>query len=77
VSHRPTLIRQIVDHPIALLIGLIAAILALLGAAFDALAPPDISADPTVDSSRPFAFQFIVKNASSLFDMRDAEMFCG
>ena len=74
---RPTLVKRISEHPLMLLAGMIATFAFLLGLGYDALRQPDISADPVVDPSRPFAFPFSVKNESWIFNMRDTELFCG
>jgi hypothetical protein len=77
LQHHATLIERIARHPIALLLGLIATILVVAGAIYDALRHPDISAAAAADVSQPFAFPFVVKNSSSLFLMSDTQMFCG
>jgi len=60
-----------------LLASMVAAVASLVGLGYDALRHPEISWDPIVDDSRPFAFPFSVKNESWLFEMRDADMICG
>jgi hypothetical protein len=73
---QPTLVKRISEHPIVLLLGMIATLAVLVGIVYDALRDPEISGDPIVDPSRPFAFPFGVKNESWLFDMRDTSMIC-
>ncbi len=83
-SHKPppqkslkTLWEKIRDHPIPWIIGLTAAVLAIGEPMRQALLSPDISIDPVVDSTHPFAFPFIVRNESWLFAMRRTDLNCG
>jgi hypothetical protein len=73
----PTLVKRISEHPLMLLAGMMATLAVLFGLGYDALRQPEISADPVVDPSHPFAFPFTVKNESWIFNMRDTELFCG
>ena len=67
---------KIQNHPLPWSIGLLAAILSLATPVWQAFVEPDISIDPAVDESQPFAFPFIVDNRSWLFDMSQADFFC-
>jgi hypothetical protein len=68
---------RIRDHPIPWTILLFAAVLAIATPVWQAFVAPDISIDARVDTSRPFAFPFIVTNESWLFTMGDTELNCG
>jgi hypothetical protein len=68
---------KIRDHPVPWTIALLAALLAIGAPVWQAFVAPDISIDTMTDSSRPFAFPFIVTNESWLFAMRDTELNCG
>ena len=59
------------------MIGLIAALLAIGSAVWDALRYPEISAEATANPLLPFDTYFAVANGSTLFAMRDTQMFCG
>ena len=65
------------DHPIVLLIGLIAAVVGLLQAAYDAWRSPDVNLIGSPIGSKLFEYPFAVKNNSVLFDMKDAQILCG
>lgn len=74
---QPALIKRISEHPVMLLLGMLATIAVVFGLVHDALRAPEISADPIVDASQPFAFPFSIKNESWIFDMRDTGIRCG
>lgn len=76
-QNQPKLVKRISEHPLMLLAGIVATLAVLAGPVADALRQPEISVDPIVDSSRPFAFPFNVKNESWIFDMSNTELFCG
>jgi hypothetical protein len=69
-------LKRIVDHPIAAFLCLIAAIVALVLSANDALREPEIPDPENPDPSSPFAVPFTVKNKSFLFRMKNAQMVC-
>jgi hypothetical protein len=74
--HHRTRWEKIRDHPVPWLIGLIAGILAI-GAFFQqTFVSPEISAFGEQDPSAPFDLPFNVKNNSSLFAMRTAQLRC-
>jgi hypothetical protein len=54
----------------------IAALIAIVTTAYQALLSPEIIADPNPDPSLPFATHFTVKNESWLFSMQHAQFVC-
>jgi hypothetical protein len=69
-----SILRRIVDNPIALGVGLIAGLFAIYDAT---LSPPEISAKGDQDTSYPFALPFEVRNNSWFFPMRASQLHCG
>jgi len=76
-QHQKTRWEKIRDHPVTWMIGLIAALLAIGSAVWDALRYPEISAEATANPLLPFDTYFAVANGSTLFAMRDTQIFCG
>ena len=72
-----SLAKGISEHPLFVWLVIIGTVLPLAIAGYNALRPPEISADPIVDPSRPFAFPFTVKNESWVFPMSDTQLLCG
>jgi hypothetical protein len=77
ISSPSNILSKILYHPIVATIGLIASLLGIGTTVYDILRDPDISSDPNPDASQPFAFPFFVKNNSSWFPMKGAQMHCG
>lgn len=69
-------LRAIVNHPVASLIGLVAAVGGIAELVHQAVLYPDIFAEKEADVSSPFALPFSVKNNSLIFSMTNSSMVC-
>jgi hypothetical protein len=67
--------KRIQDHPIWSAIGIFASAIAVTGTIYDALRGPEIRPDAAVSSSWA-DLPITVRDASILFDLRDAQFFC-
>jgi hypothetical protein len=72
---RFNILQALVNHPFALLIGLIASIFALGSAAYDAVRSADIDIDSS-DRYDALAFPFTVTNKSTMFPMQKTSLVC-
>jgi hypothetical protein len=76
-SGRKSLSRRILESPPALLLGVLAAVIALSQAWHDSLHEPDVNLVGSPTGAQVFEYPFAVKNNSVLFAMRDTHIFCG
>jgi hypothetical protein len=70
-----TIYERIRDHPLNWLLGLIAALLAILATVFDILREPDIRPS-TAQIDDPFYVHFSLQNTGYIFDMVDMKLKC-
>jgi hypothetical protein len=63
------------NHPLGWAVSFLASLLAIGGAAYDALAQPEIRSSGS-DQSWPFSLPFIVKNKSTFFTMEKVAFRC-
>jgi hypothetical protein len=75
ISLRENILHRIVNHPIASLVALIAAIVGIALPSYDAIREPEVAAS-TFQAESLFMEKFALKNSSFVFAISDAELFC-